>query len=140
MKDELIIHTDGGARGNPGPAACAFVIEKDGKELYKASKYLGKATNNFAEYSAVILALNHLTFHQFQRISRSAILIYSDSELMVNQLKGIYKIKNESLRTLASEIRKLIIRNHLEIKFIHILRSKNKTADSLVNKELDENA
>ena len=140
MEEGLIIHSDGGSRGNPGPSACAFVIENDGKEIYKASRSLGVTTNNVAEYSGVLFALNHVVFHQMQRLGRGQIFFYSDSELMVNQLSGKYKIKNDNLKRIAAEIWKVINKNHLQIKFIHVLRGKNKTADSLVNEELDKSS
>src|SRR5690348_13599566 len=108
MEEGLIIHTDGGSRGNPGPAACAFVAEENGSEVYKESKYLGIKTNNFAEYSGVTLALQWIakevpiTNYQFP------IIFYLDSELVVKQLNGLYKIKNEVLKKLNDEIKRVI--------------------------------
>jgi ribonuclease HI len=140
MKEEsIVIHTDGGARGNPGPAACAFVAEDRGKVLKKASKYLGSATNNIAEYQGALFAIQWLATEQVTVGQKVPVTIYMDSELVVRQLNGIYKIKNIELKKLNKKIQDLISDNDLEIVFNHIVRSKNKIADFLVNKELDEN-
>jgi ribonuclease HI len=139
MKDaSIIIHTDGGARGNPGPSACAFVAEEAGDIIYKGSKFLGINTNNFAEYSAFVLALQWLSKNS-NIYSDREIIFYSDSELVVRQLAGIYKIKNEKLRTLNQKIVELVETNNFKISYKNILRSKNKIADQLVNDELDKN-
>lgn len=135
-EDVLIIHTDGGARGNPGPSACAYVIEDSGEIVHKASKNLGINTNNFAEYNAVILALEWIENNKQKFLDRD-ICFYSDSELMVRQLNGIYKIKNESLKTLNRKIVSLVKKIGLNICYKHIPRHNNKIADQLVNEELD---
>jgi ribonuclease HI len=139
MKDsDLIIHTDGGARGNPGPSACAFVAEKDGQVIYKESKYLGDNTNNFAEYNAFILALQWLNKNKEEYIDNN-IFFYSDSELVVRQLTGVYKIKNQNLQVLNQKVISLGKAQGFKIFYKNILRSKNKIADQLVNDELDKN-
>lgn len=135
--ESLIIHTDGGARGNPGPAACAFIIEKEGKIIEKESKFLGSSTNNFAEYQGVIFAVKSLVKRTDLLVDQPKILFYLDSELVVRQLNGLYRTKNESLKKLGSEIARLISDSNLDIIFKHIPRSQNKIADFLVNKELD---
>ena len=132
MEEALVIHSDGGARGNPGPGACAFVIEENGKIIIQGSKYLGRVTNNFAEYSGVLLALQSVA-------KKSSITFYLDSELVAKQLSGLYKVKNKDLVKLAIEIRSLIATKNLEISFVNIPREKNKVADQLVNEELDGN-
>jgi len=137
QKDQIIIHTDGGSRGNPGPSACAFVVEKDGQEIYKASKYLGIETNNYAEYNGVILALEWISKEPQFSNSKLPIIFYSDSELIVRQLIGLYKIKNETLKLLSEKAKKIINENNLEVTFENIPREKNKIADLLVNIELD---
>jgi ribonuclease HI len=139
MKDSgLIVHTDGGARGNPGPSACAFVVEMGGEIIYKGSKYLGINTNNFAEYSAFILALEWLNKNKEKFLDRN-IYFLSDSELVVRQITGVYKIKNEKLQTLNQEVSKLVKSLGQKIIYKNILRDKNKIADKLVNEELDKN-
>lgn len=125
------IFTDGGSRGNPGKSACAFIVYDGKKEIYSESKYLGINTNNYAEYSGVILALKWAP-------SNSFIQLFSDSELMVKQLNGIYKIKNLELQKLAIQIKKIISDHNLKINFQNVPREQNKSADELVNVELDK--
>lgn len=139
MKDPIIeVHTDGGARGNPGPSACAFVVEDEGNIIHKASKYLGNNTNNFAEYSAFILALGWLNQNK-EKLQSKDIYFYSDSELVVRQLTGLYKIKNTNLQILSKEVIRLTKELGLKIYYRNVLREKNKIADQLVNEELDKN-
>ncbi|HKB88133.1 MAG TPA: ribonuclease HI family protein [Patescibacteria group bacterium] len=135
MEKQLVIHTDGGSRGNPGPAACAFVAEENGVEIFKASKYLAAKTNNFAEYSGVILALKWL---EEKAIQTSQVTFYLDSELVVKQINGIYKVKDENLRNLFFEILTLIKKLGNSFVFKNVPREKNKEADLLVNLELDK--
>lgn len=139
QKDQIIIHTDGGSRGNPGPAACAFVAEENGKEIFKSSKYLGKQTNNYAEYQGVVLALNWLTLQPPIINHQSLTTFFLDSELVVKQLNGLYKVKDENLRNLFFEVLSLMKKANREILFKHVPREKNKIADLLVNVELDKN-
>ncbi|MGA3291665.1 MAG: ribonuclease HI family protein [Candidatus Microgenomates bacterium] len=138
MKDaSLIIHTDGGSRGNPGAAACAFVAEKDGQVIFKDSRSLGKNTNNFAEYKGIILALEWLNRNK-DKFSNNTIEFFADSELIVKQLNGIYKIKNSQLTVLNKIAQQLIVQIKLKILFKNIPRNENKIADFLVNEELDK--
>ena len=137
MKDSsIVIFSDGGSRGNPGPAACAFTVFDNKKLIYKDSKYLGIATNNTAEYSAVILALKWLIS---EGVARS-IDFNLDSELVVRQLTGVYKIKNKDIMKYVLEIKELQRINNLEIVWTHVPREKNKIADKLVNEKLDESS
>jgi ribonuclease HI len=138
-EEVLIVHTDGGARGNPGQAACAFVVEADGKVLFKASRFLGKTTNNLAEYQGVLAAIKYLSANR-NLLSGRRVVFYLDSELVVRQLAGLYKIKNENLKELNEEIKKIISKELMDISFKNIPRSQNKIADYLVNKELDKNS
>jgi len=133
-KDELIIFCDGGARGNPGPAGAGIVI-KSSKKTVKFRKFLGEKTNNQAEYEAILLALKKIE-DEFPHIK--TIEFYLDSELAVKQLRGDYKIKNESLGKSLISIRNLIIVRDLLVDFKHISREKNKEADKLVNRAIDE--
>lgn len=134
QKSFLTIHTDGGSRGNPGPAACAFVSERDGKIIEERSRFLGTATNNVAEYKGVILALEWLMEN---KPVYDEVLFLLDSELVVKQLTGLYKIKNPDLLTLSKIINKHIISTGIKIYFKNVPREQNKKADFLVNKELD---
>ncbi len=135
----LKIYCDGGARGNPGPASAAFVVEKDGKVIFKNSKYLGNATNNIAEYNAAILALRWLQENP-DAFSDQGVLFFLDSELVAKQLSGLYKIKNENLRNLFFTARALEKKIDKKIFYTNVSRTKNKLADFLVNKTLDENS
>jgi ribonuclease HI len=137
-KNEIVIHTDGGSRGNPGPAACAFVVEKDGKEVFKSAKFLGIQTNNYAEYRGVILALEWLSSQPFNNMTNLSIVFFLDSELIVKQINGIYKVKDEGLRNLFFETITLMNKIAGIFVFKNIPREKNKIADFLLNEELDK--
>lgn len=138
INDLLVIHTDGGARGNPGPAASAFVVfDQSKKEIYKSGKYLGHATNNVAEYSAVVLALEWVkSIASENRATRINFLI--DSQLVVNQLNGIFKVKDSKLRNFVMEVHSLQNEITSTIAFHAIPREQNKEADLLVNEILDK--
>ncbi len=126
------IYTDGGARGNPGPGALGVVIKKDSEIILKKSKYLGKTTNNQAEYYAIIEGLKEAKSEKIKEIE-----CYLDSELIVKQLSGEYRVKDKKLIPLYNKVVELK-EEFLDIDFIHIPRSKNKEADFLVNEELDK--
>ncbi len=139
----LKIYTDGGARGNPGPAACGAVIKNEkGEIILEASKFIGVATNNQAEYKALILALEKAREilspdkNAKSRAKDKNLECHLDSELVVKQLNREYKIKNEGLKPLFAQVCGLIS-NFDSVKFIHIPREQNKSADKLVNEELD---
>jgi len=144
MKKSLFVFADGGARGNPGPAAIGFIIkDSSGKTLTKVGKYIGKATNNVAEYRSVIEALkwikNNLQF-TIPKESRAASIynlqFFLDSKLIVNQLNGIFKIKNSDLRNLIIKVRQLEKEVGGNVSYSFILREKNEEADGLVNQTL----
>ncbi len=134
-EEEIVVHTDGGARGNPGPSACAFVAEINGKIIQQESSYLGTSTNNYAEYQGVLLALKWLV----KNFSTTTSTFYLDSELVVRQLNGIYKVKDKKLIELFDKIKDLSKSLNYAITYKHIPRTQNKIADFLVNKELDGN-
>src|SRR3970040_888343 len=115
------ISCDGGARGNPGPAAYGFVVKEDGKIVKNGLGYIGIATNNFAEYTAVIEALKWLE----NNYSEKDLEFYLDSNLVVSQLSGIYKIKNSKIRELIFKIRELET-SFGQIRYNHIPREQNK--------------
>ncbi len=138
---KLTIYTDGGARGNPGPAAIGVVIGDPSNKLGAGKEYaeaIGETTNNIAEYKAVIFALKKAKqLIGKEQSKETEIEIRSDSELIVNQLNGDYKIKEEDLKPLFIEIWNLK-QNFKKVTFIHIPREKNKIADILLNKALDK--
>lgn len=137
--DSIIIHTDGGSRGNPGPASCAFVAESDGKIVFKSSRYLGKTTNNVAEYGGVILALEWVAEQLPVGNCQFPIVFYLDSELIVRQINGIYKVKDNNLKNLYNDVLKKLKKIGNNITFKNIPREQNKIADLLVNESLDKN-
>ncbi len=133
---KVIIHTDGGARGNPGPAAIGIVIKtKNNTKEY--GEQIGMTTNNIAEYKAVIFALKKAKqLLGGEECESTEIEIRSDSELLVNQMNAKYKIKDEDLKPLFIEIWNLK-QDFKSVSFTHIPREKNKDADRLVNTALD---
>ena len=138
MGQTLKIYCDGGARGNPGPAAAAFVVIQNSKVIHKESKYLGETTNNVAEYKSVLMALSWLTDNYKDRDDLD-LIINLDSELVTKQMSGQYKVKNEKLKNIY--IRGKRLESELSSKAIYrwAPRNKNRLADFLVNKELDNN-
>jgi ribonuclease HI len=132
-RKQLSIYTDGASRGNPGEAGAGVIIYNEHGELVKKVKrYLGTTTNNVAEYSALIIALA-----EAQQLKGEVLHIFSDSELMVRQMNGIYKVKDSKMKVLASEARKLLSHfTHYTISAIE--RKKNKEADTLANLAIDE--
>ena len=142
MNSSLQILTDGGARGNPGPAGIGFVVKDNrGKTLIRVGKYIGKTTNNVAEYQAVIEALRWLGQNgQMAKWSNCQIDFFLDSKLIVNQLNGLFKIKNANLRNLIFEVRGLEREIKLPIHYHYVSRRKNKEADFLVNQVLNRHS
>lgn len=134
---DLRVYTDGGARGNPGPSASAFVVVRDGKVIFKGAEFLGISTNNEAEYKAVVLALNWLNNNKGMNFERVAFFL--DSELVTRQIDGSYKVKSANLIPLASRVMELLKQLKTDVKFTSISRDKNKLADALVNEKIDEN-
>ena len=131
METKYTIHTDGGARGNPGPAACAFVVSSGDEVVFQRGWYIGETTNNQAEYQAVHGALTWATEHQAKEVH-----IVSDSELIVKQLRGEYKVKNKELAPWHQKVL-LLARQFPLIDFTVVKREKNVEADALVNETLD---
>lgn len=130
--EKLVIYTDGGARGNPGPGGLGVVIYNDKKEVIdKISEFLGVVTNNQAEYKAVIAALK-----KAKELGGQELDFYLDSELVVKQLKREYKVKNKDLAPLFLEIHNLSF-NFKKISYTHIRREFNAAADALANEAMD---
>jgi ribonuclease HI len=124
--------TDGGARGNPGPAAYAFVLEaEDGETLAAEGEAIGTATNNVAEYRALVAGLERA-----RELGVTELEVVSDSELLVKQMRGEYRVKNEALRTLWFDAGKLA-RQIGRVTYRAVRREHNELADRLVNEALD---
>ena len=131
-KNSFLIYTDGGSRGNPGPSAIGAVV---GEKEYGES--IGNTTNNVAEYSAVIFALKKAKqLLGNTKAGNTEVELRTDSQLLVNQLNGEFKIKDKGLQPLFIEIWNLK-QDFKSVKFVHVMREKNKNADRLVNKALD---
>jgi ribonuclease HI len=129
----LIAHSDGGARGNPGPAGYGVVIQDvKGNKVATLSQYLGHQTNNFAEYQGLIAALEYAVEHDHK-----AMKVISDSELLVRQIKGVYKVKNATLQDLHGRAKQLIAKLDW-FSIGHALREHNQEADRLANAAMDK--
>jgi ribonuclease HI len=136
MRDlNLRIFTDGGARGNPGPAGVGAVIKDadTGETIKELHKYIGETTNNQAEYKAVILGLEEAV-----ELNPDSVMVVADSELLVRQLSGEYKVKNQGLAQRFMEVRNLETRLGKPVRYRHVPRDQNKEADALANKAMDE--
>jgi probable phosphoglycerate mutase len=128
----MVAHVDGGSRGNPGPAGYgAYITDGEGRMVAELSDFLGVQTNNFAEYSGLIAALEYAVEHGYGTVKA-----VSDSELMVKQMKGQYKVRSEALLAIYGEAKALVRKlDRFEIR--HVLRHLNKDADRLANDAMD---
>ena len=134
----LLIHTDGGARGNPGPAGIGVVIQdEDDKVLAEIAEHIGERTNNYAEYAALIRALEECKKMFGAKLRGIQIEVRMDSELAVRQLSGLYKVKEPALKELFAAVVRMRLEDAPNIVFTHVRREKNKRADELVNKAID---
>lgn len=129
----LTIYTDGASRGNPGEAAFAYVINRDDQPTIEGAGRLGQMTNNQAEYTALVRALEHA----LELGPQHRLLVHSDSELMVKQMNGEYRVKNEDLRDLYEQACALRRRFEGPVTIQHVRREQNKRADQLCNEALD---
>jgi ribonuclease HI len=129
----LVAHIDGGSRGNPGPAGYGvFITNRDGHEVASLNDYLGRQTNNYAEYQGLLAALDYALTH-----APSALQVIADSELLVKQIRGEYKVKSPALQELYRRAREMIAR--LEwFSIQHVLRESNREADRLANEAMDK--
>ena len=133
MTDELVVWTDGGARGNPGPAGYGVVVtDGRGEELAELSEGIGWATNNVAEYRGVLAGLELA-----RSLGARRVVVRADSLLVVNQQLGRWKVKNQGLRPLADEARRLA-RQFERVRWQHVPRERNRRADELANRAMDE--
>ncbi|MCX6790189.1 MAG: reverse transcriptase-like protein [Candidatus Kaiserbacteria bacterium] len=138
--NHFTIHADGGSRGNPGPAGSGAMIRDHlGNSVASVSQFLGTRTNNYAEYEAVILALETLAKLVGKKVGTTDVLVKMDSELVVKQMKGIYKVKHPAMKeqyarlTHAASVFK-------EVSFMHVPRAQNSDADALANEAMDRGA
>ena len=131
----VTVRVDGASRGNPGPAGIGAVVEfADGRPAMELSAYIGEATNNVAEYRALLMALEEAGRHGAQSIT-----VYSDSELLVRQLNGEYRVKAAHLRPLHLEARRRL-RVFPAVRILHVMREENRRADLLANLAIDQHA
>lgn len=129
----VVIYTDGGARGNPGPAGAGVVILNGGSLVTEIKKYLGsRQTNNWAEYEALFLALEEAK----RRGLTGEVEIRMDSELIVKQMRGEYRVKEPTLKPQYEKVRTLLA-DFAAVRFVHVRREENKEADRLVNEAID---
>ncbi len=129
---KLIIHTDAAARGNPGPAGIGVVIQNDNERVLKEFyQYIGEQTNNSAEYMAFIKGLEIA-----KELEADSVRVNTDSELLANQLNGVYRVKNKALIELYMEAKKMI-NLFAQVEIVHVQRNKNKDADRLANLAID---
>lgn len=129
----LILHTDGAARGNPGPAAAGIVVERtNGDVLVQTGAYLGEMPNNQAEYRALILGLRAAS-----EFRPAAVDVFMDSELVVRQMTGVYQVRDATLRQLYQEALTLV-RTIPQVSFTHVRRAQNAVADRLANQALNQ--
>ncbi len=131
------IHADGGSRGNPGPAGAGAVIrDNDGTVIGEVADFLGHTTNNVAEYTAIVRGIELLLLRLGVEAKTATVDVEMDSKLVVEQMKGNYKIKHPNLKPLAARVKEMIP-CFQKVTFTHIPREKNKDADALANKAMD---
>lgn len=137
MNDFINIYTDGGARGNPGPGAIGvYITNQDNKEIAAFGKKIGIATNNVAEYKAVIEALSWVIANK-KNLNITKVFFFLDSLLVYSQIAGLYKVKDYKLINLLLAVREKETEVNVPIFYKHIPREQNKKADMFVNKALD---
>ena len=126
-------YTDGAARGNPGESGIGLLLKDGhGKIIFEGSGYIGKATNNVAEYTALLTCIKKV-----RQLSCKRLIVYSDSELMVKQLRGEYRVKDKGLQTYFLQIKELLKQSPFSFEINHIEREKNRQADQLANIGID---
>lgn len=136
--EKVICYTDGGARGNPGPAgAGALVLDGEGNTIEEVSEFLGNATNNYAEYAAVVLGLKTIKKHLGKKTMETEVVMKMDSELVARQLLHEYQIKEPSLVPQFIEIHNMRVKDFPHVRFMHVAREKNTEADRLANEAMN---
>ncbi len=135
----ITVHTDGGARGNPGPAGIGVAVyDEAGEVMTELAEFIGNATNNVAEYTAIVRALEHIGTMVADTKSVH-LTVKLDSELVQRQMNGVYKVKDATLKTYFEKA-KALTGEYASVTFIHVPRSANKAADALANKAMDKGA
>ncbi|OGK38770.1 hypothetical protein A3F03_04085 [Candidatus Roizmanbacteria bacterium RIFCSPHIGHO2_12_FULL_41_11] len=135
----VTIYSDGGSLNNPGQAAIGYVVSANGKKIQEESRAIGVASNNVAEYTALITALTYVKdciLPQYPQVDK--IEAFADSLLMVNQLNGLFKVKNHNLKNLFHQIKILQEKMGVPVIYTHVIREKNQEADALVKKALNQ--
>jgi ribonuclease HI len=132
----LQIFTDGGARGNPGPAGVGVVVKQEKKTIFQASKFIGRATNNVAEYQAMILAFDWLLENK-DKLSVRRVDFYFDSELLTNQMTGRYRVKAPHLKEIYLQAKRKESLLDCPVFYNSLSREKNSEADGLANQAMD---
>lgn len=135
----ITVHTDGGARGNPGPAGIGIAVYDDkGALMTELAEYIGAATNNVAEYTGIVRALEHIgTLVSDTKAVHLTVKL--DSELVQRQMNGVYKVKDATLKTYFDKA-KILTNDYASVTFVHVPRSENKAADKLANEAMDNAA
>lgn len=134
------IHADGGSRGNPGPAGSGAMIRDEfGNAVASVSQFLGTRTNNYAEYEAVILAFETLKKIVGKKVNEIDVMVKMDSELVVKQMKGIYKVKHPTMKAQYARLIH-VAGSFKEVSFTHVPRAENSDADALANEAMDRGA
>jgi ribonuclease HI len=127
------VYSDGAAKGNPGPAgAGAVIVASDGQVIAELGRYLGEQTNNVAEYEGLLLGLRHALKHGATEVE-----VLADSQLLIRQLSGVYRVRNAGLIPLFEEAKRLL-RNFKKVELRHIPREQNGAADEMSNRAIDE--
>ena len=139
----MIIHafTDGASRGNPGHGGIGVILKNEsGTVIKEEKKYLGKVTNNMAEYSALLACLQSINglIAEKKGFTCSKLIVHSDSELMVRQLNGVYKVKDRELKKFFGRVQDTLRTSRFEFSIKHIPREENREADALANESIDE--
>ena len=136
----IIGFTDGASRGNPGPGGIGIVLKDEaGKILLEAKRFLGTVTNNVAEYTALLECLNHVKeLGEKRGVACTTLALHSDSELMVRQMNGEYKVKDAALKKLHSQARDFVSSSAFKFSLTHVPREKNREADALANESIDD--
>lgn len=133
----IVIHTDGAARGNPGPAALGAVLYQDGVQIAEISEYIGERTNNWAEYEGLIRALQKAKEVIGSALATSDVEIRMDSQLIVRQINGEYRVKEPALKEQYLKVKDFLALYAPRTRFVHVPREENKEADRLCNQALD---
>ena len=132
----ITIFTDGGSRGNPGPAGAGAIVYDGKKVIARVSEYLGKQTNNYAEYEALLLALEAAR-EELGSPVKVSVVVKMDSELIVRQMAGVYRVKDPTLKIKHAAVKALIHESFPKIEFVHVRREFNAEADELANDAMD---